>query len=898
MATGSNIQPGRDINVSAIPPSVDLDDGSADMWRSVARLGNQLRDTARPELIRRAEAQGAAEGAATAAGEIDGPSSRNPLSLLSDGQIYEARRQAFETSYLSGVALDVDAQEADIRRRFPADADGYDTAVREMRSSIIANAEPDHAVAVESYINRRAAVGRNAINDTVETVRLREAQTDIATRQNLLSTTLTSMLLEGRDQTDEYRFLQAERDALIQERLANPAIAYSAAEAEADEREFVTASKAAIYTRDAIATLHAEGADAAIGTLQEILVDPEIRGTERATVFESARAAVNQQIDLANDRLNLANASRTRREQEMARRIEDDAAAIEIGAPSTGLTEAEVLAVVGPSGVAQWRRKQAEASERNRLTGSLVGLPQDEAIARARQALAGADGTVADLNDPLNTPTDLDALAAAVRIVETANDPARVSEAGAIGAMQLLPDTARSMARLEGVAYDEARLLTDPAYNERLGRRYLTTLLDQYGGNQMLAVTAYHAGPGLVDAWLKPRGVLTPVRLGNRTVQAAGRGDPRTGEITTAAWLDSIAEGNPRSAAYPRKVAEALGAGRQSAEWVNTQAETIVTNATAGFASDPLNFAAQHRIAALPNLQVDAVFAGGQQGAQWAEGLRARQALGGNLADQRGAPLRYLTNGEVTAYRDRVERNPADAVTLARAATQAIGARGARDLLAEIGQNSSASTAIHVADLAIAGDNRFADQAAHGLTLKAAGQTLPPETRDEINAALRLHRVSLRNSPSLLTAVTNSAHAAALADDAAGRAQPASYYAQAALGRTTYQGRTYGGAAAVNGADVLVPRWLNPEYFDDALEAMGSDWVSRNRGPVYANGQPIPARDIARFRPVLMPNGNYRLVNERGGVAYSRRGSPFEVDLEAGRPFISRRLGANAVRPE
>jgi uncharacterized protein YbjQ (UPF0145 family) len=341
-----------------------------------------------------------------------------------------------------------------------------------------------------------------------------------------------------------------------------------------------------------------------------------------------------------------------------------------------------------------------------------------------------------------------------------------------------------------------------------------------------------------------------------------------------------------------------LGGGRQSAEWLQTQAETLVTNATAGFASDPLNFAAQHRIASLPPLPVDGVFIGGEQGQLWAEGLRGRQALGGNLADQRGAPLRYLTNGEVTAYKDRIERNPADAITLARAATQAIGARGARDLLAEIGQNSEASMAIHIGDLSVSGDNRFADQAAHGLTLRAAGQTLDTETRDEINAALRPHRISLRNSPSLLTAVTNTAHAAALADDAAGRTRPPAYYVQAALGRTTYQGREYGGSARVNGVNVVVPRWLNPEYFDDALEAMAQDWTRTRIAPVYANGETMPAREVARLRPVLMPNGNYRLVDSRERVAYGPNRRVFEVDMEAGRTFIARRLGAAAVRPE
>lgn len=45
-------------------------------------------------------------------------------------------------------------------------------------------------------------------------------------------------------------------------------------------------------------------------------------------------------------------------------------------------------------------------------------------------------------------------------------------------------------------------------------------------------------------------------------------GDPRSGQITREAWLAGVeSRGNPRSAAYPRKVMAAMGAGRASAAW-------------------------------------------------------------------------------------------------------------------------------------------------------------------------------------------------------------------------------------------------------------------------------------------------------------------------------------------
>lgn len=893
MATGANLQAGRGIQTTALTPMPETDNGEAAMWASLGRLADQIGERAKPGLLRRAEQRGKEDAAAVLGG------GERPRALLPFGDAYEAREAAFGQAYIAGRSNDFDEVEAATRNEHSHNLPAYEEAMRGVVSDFIAKSEPSYAVDIEDYARRRVSAGREAVAGAAQRVAIQEANVEIGTRQGLLTTQLIELTRDGKFNSPEYAALKAEREQLIRSRLDNPAIVYTPAEAEKDEREFVVGSVAALHTRNAIDVLRAEGPDAALASLQEILTDGDLRSEERQTAFEQARAAVTQEIDLAADRQNIAAANRTRAENEIKRRIEDDAAAIEIGAGPTDLSEAEVMAVLGPSGVAEWRRKQAEASQRNRLTGSLVGLPRDEAIARAMQGLEGAEGGVVDLNDPLKTPEDFDALAAAIRQVETGNNPARVSEAGAIGAMQLLPDTAREMAQLEGVPYDENRLLNDVDYNMRLGRRYLTTLLDRYDGNQMLASAAYHAGPALVDAWLKPRGVLTPVRLNGRTVQAAGRGDPRTGEISVNDWLDSIAEGNPRSAAYPRSVARAMGSGRQSAEWRETQAAAMVTNATQGFASDPLNFAAQHRLAALPPLTVDAVFQGGDAAAAWAEGLRARQALGSQLADSRGAPQRFLTNGEVAAYRDRIERNPGDAITLARAATRAIGGRGARDLLAEIGQGDVASTAIHIADIAATGgDGRFADAAANGLNLRASGTEMSSEKRDDVTAEINRWQSLLGQTPSLLAAVRNSAMAAALSDETNGIVRPPEYYAQAALGRTRYGANQFGGAAEVNGAKVIIPRWMNSERFDDAIEVLADGWASNGTGPVFGNGDPMPARIIARLRPVRQPNGNYRLQDQHGATALRRDGRPFEVNMDAARVVIGQRLGAGAVRPD
>lgn len=69
--------------------------------------------------------------------------------------------------------------------------------------------------------------------------------------------------------------------------------------------------------------------------------------------------------------------------------------------------------------------------------------------------------------------------------------PCAVSRAGAQGLMQLMPATA-----------DEFRVRDpfDPSENVAAGAKFLRSLLDRYGGDLRLALGAYNAGPGRVDA--------------------------------------------------------------------------------------------------------------------------------------------------------------------------------------------------------------------------------------------------------------------------------------------------------------------------------------------------------------------------------------------------------------
>lgn len=84
------------------------------------------------------------------------------------------------------------------------------------------------------------------------------------------------------------------------------------------------------------------------------------------------------------------------------------------------------------------------------------------------------------------------------------------SSAGAVGLMQVMPDTGTWIA--EKIKLKEFEL-TDPDDNIKLGTWYLDYTHEEYDGNSMLAVASYNAGPGAVGGWVAKSGVGDPDRF-------------------------------------------------------------------------------------------------------------------------------------------------------------------------------------------------------------------------------------------------------------------------------------------------------------------------------------------------------------------------------------------------
>ncbi len=96
----------------------------------------------------------------------------------------------------------------------------------------------------------------------------------------------------------------------------------------------------------------------------------------------------------------------------------------------------------------------------------------------------------------------------AVTRKESAFMPDARSHVGALGLMQLMPHTAREVAKKERFSLRTNQQLLKPEVNIRLGVRLLKNLLEHHDGNQVLATASYNAGKHRVKRWLPKQQAL------------------------------------------------------------------------------------------------------------------------------------------------------------------------------------------------------------------------------------------------------------------------------------------------------------------------------------------------------------------------------------------------------
>ncbi len=129
------------------------------------------------------------------------------------------------------------------------------------------------------------------------------------------------------------------------------------------------------------------------------------------------------------------------------------------------------------------------------------------------------------------------ALMLALARQESEFNPEARSYAGARGLMQLMPATARMMARINKIGYSLSSL-NDPEYNAKLGSSYMRRLLNRYDESYILMLAGYNAGPGRVGEW------------------TSEFGDPRQPDVDPVDWVERIPITQTR--VYVHKIMESL----------------------------------------------------------------------------------------------------------------------------------------------------------------------------------------------------------------------------------------------------------------------------------------------------------------------------------------------------
>jgi soluble lytic murein transglycosylase len=145
-------------------------------------------------------------------------------------------------------------------------------------------------------------------------------------------------------------------------------------------------------------------------------------------------------------------------------------------------------------------------------------------------------GVIPQFRSLLTDRVDL-ALVHALSRQESEFNAAAKSPVGAAGLMQLMPATARAVAKAYKLKFDSAQL-TNPTYNTQLGEAHLRDLIDSYRGSYFLSLAAYNAGGGRVAEWIKTFG------------------DPRDPDVDPIDWIERIPFTETRQ--YVIKIMETL----------------------------------------------------------------------------------------------------------------------------------------------------------------------------------------------------------------------------------------------------------------------------------------------------------------------------------------------------
>ncbi|MDT7837408.1 lytic transglycosylase domain-containing protein [Aquabacterium sp. OR-4] len=150
---------------------------------------------------------------------------------------------------------------------------------------------------------------------------------------------------------------------------------------------------------------------------------------------------------------------------------------------------------------------------------------------------------------------------------ETRFMPQLKSHVGASGLMQVMPATARWVAKKIGMDWSRPELITEPLTNLKLGTSYLKLVLDDLGGSQAMAAAAYNAGPGRPRRWRE--GGTLDAAAWTESIPFNETRDYVKRVTSAAAVYDSLQGGKPP--ALRSRLGQTIGPRESGANPANTE---------------------------------------------------------------------------------------------------------------------------------------------------------------------------------------------------------------------------------------------------------------------------------------------------------------------------------------
>lgn len=397
MATGANLQGGRGNPVSNLPPTVNTRTYDAEMWESAGRVFDRLTEAAKPDLIRRAQARGAIEGAEVAAGIREYKAPRFQF-----GDAAAARQAAVESAYDARTRQDIDGRLTALRQEHRYDPDAYRAASEEAVRGFIQGAPPEFAVQVETYAQGKAAEGLTVVSNARVERDEREVVQALGVRADTLRERMIALSAQGEMGSEAYNAAYAEYGELQQQRADNPAITYSPEQREADDDKLDNEVLTANVSRLSIqAYTDAGGGRPGAAAATRFLRDEVLEGDAfknllpeaRQKIYRDATTQLNQYSAVEREEQKVAD-ERERERRAAQREVVGD---LRLDILMGGVTEAQINA-----------RDDIDDGQKAGLIASLRAQArrvQQDAARDAALERANAASTWAEVRDQANAGT-------------------------------------------------------------------------------------------------------------------------------------------------------------------------------------------------------------------------------------------------------------------------------------------------------------------------------------------------------------------------------------------------------------------------------------------------------------------------------------------------------------